>query len=90
MKAQRVWKAVAVASGALAAATVRRVAVAAWRSGRHEDPPLHPGGDVRVGDALLWGVSVAIGVAVARVVAERLAASAWSAATGSPPPPLDD
>lgn len=90
MKREQVWKAVAVASGALAAASVRRAAVAAWRSGRHEDPPVHPGGDVRIGDALLWGVSVAVGVAVARVVAERLAASAWNAATGSPPPALDD
>jgi hypothetical protein len=91
MERDLTWKVVAFASGAVAAAAVRRVAVMAWRSGRHEDPPVHPGsGGVRTREALVWAVSVAAGVAVARVVAERAAAAVWSAATGSSPPALDD
>lgn len=81
------WRGVALASGALSAALVRQVAVLLWRTSRHEDPPTHPGSrNVKLHDALIWTVSVAVGAAVARVVAERSAAAAWNAATGSPPP----
>ena len=38
----------------------------------------------------IWAISVAVGAAVARVVAERGAATAWEAATGAPPPGLDE
>jgi hypothetical protein len=37
-------------------------------------------------DALVWSVTVAIGIGVARVIAERGAAAAWNAAMGSPAP----
>jgi uncharacterized protein DUF4235 len=82
-----VWQAVAFVSGAAAAAGVRRAAVTLWRTGRHEDPPIHPAGrGVGWRDALIWAMSVAVGAAVARVIAERTAAAAWHAATGTPPP----
>jgi hypothetical protein len=35
---------------------------------------------------MIWAMSVAVGAAVARVVAERTAATAWKAATGAAPP----
>ena len=38
------------------------------------------------GEALLWAVTVAVGVAVFRVVAEKATAAAWTKATGSEPP----
>jgi Protein of unknown function (DUF4235) len=86
-----VWKAVAFVSGLAAAAGVRRAATLVWRTSKHEDPPVHPGSRrVRLRDALTWAVSVAVGAAVARVVAERAAAAAWNAATGEPPPELTD
>jgi Protein of unknown function (DUF4235) len=86
-----VWQAVAFVSGAAAAACVRRAAVTLWRTGRHEDPPIHPAArDVSWRDALIWAMSVAVGAAVARVVAERTAAAAWNAATGARPPVIDD
>jgi Protein of unknown function (DUF4235) len=85
------WQGVAFGSGTLAALGARRAAVALWRTGRHEDPPIHPAArDVRWHDAMIWAISVAIGTAVARVVAERTAAAAWSAATGAAPPLGDE
>ena len=81
------WRAVAFASGTLAAAGVRRAAVGAWRTTQHEDPPENPvARDVGWRNALIWAMAVAVGAAVARVVAQRGAAAAWEAATGDPPP----
>ncbi len=66
-----------------------------WRQPRggrraHEEPPTNPAArSVPWRDALIWAISVAAGAAVARVVAERGAATAWEAATGSPPPGLE-
>src|SRR5947209_17795447 len=81
------WEGVALAWGTLAAAVVRRAAVMAWRTTKHEDPPENPAsGDVSWPDALIWTIAVAIGAAVARVVAQRGAAAAWERATGDPPP----
>lgn len=81
------WRAVAFTSGTLAAAGVRRVAVSAWRMKQHEDPPENPVvRDVGWRNALIWAMAVAVGAAVARVVAQRGAAAAWEAATGDPPP----
>lgn len=81
------WQGVAAASGTLAAMAVRRLAVTAWRSTRHVDPPENPAAnDVSWPDALAWTVAVAVGAAVARLVAQRGAAAAWERATGDPPP----
>jgi hypothetical protein len=81
------WQGVAIASGTLAAAAVRRAAVSTWRTTKHEDPPENPAArDVSWTDALMWTIAVAVGAAVARVVAQRGAAAAWEKATGDPPP----
>ena len=64
----------------------------ARRGGRpaHEEPPTNPAArSVPLARRLIWAISVAVGAAVARVVAERGAATAWEAATGSPPPGLE-
>jgi hypothetical protein len=84
---QLAWQGVALASGTLAAAAVRRAAVTTWRSTKHEDPPQNPAArEVSWTDALAWTIAVAVGAAVARVVAQRGAAAAWERATGDPPP----
>jgi len=81
------WQGVAIASGTVAAAAVRQLAVTTWRTTKHEDPPENPAArDVSWPDALTWTIAVAIGAAVARVVAQRGAAAAWEKATGDPPP----
>ncbi len=87
MTRRLVWRGVALVSGIASAALVRGGAVGLWRLSRQEDPPSNPGArNVRWRDALIWSVSLAVGAGVARVVAERGAAAAWTAATGSPPP----
>jgi hypothetical protein len=84
------WRVTALAAGTASAAAVRALASAAWRTTRHEDPPSDPAArSVPWRDALIWAISVAVGAAVARVVAERGAATAWEAATGSPPPGVE-
>jgi hypothetical protein len=81
------WQGVAAASGTLAAVAVRQAAVRTWRTTKHEDPPENPAaGDVSWTDALTWAIAVAVGAAVARVIAQRGAAAAWQRATGDPPP----
>jgi hypothetical protein len=85
------WDVVAFASGAAAAAAFRWGMTAVWRASRHGDPPANPASrGVRWRDALVWSVSLAVGAAVSRVVAQRGAAAAWQAATGARPPGLDD
>ncbi len=87
MQQKILWKGIAFASGTAATMAVRQAGAALWRTSRHEDPPKQPAaGDVRWRDALIWATSVAVGAAVARVVAERAAATAWNAATGTAPP----
>jgi hypothetical protein len=84
---QLAWQGVAIASGTLAATAVRRIAVTTWRTTKHEDPPENPvARDVSWPDALTWAIAVAIGAAVARVVAQRGAAAAWERAIGEPIP----
>jgi len=84
---RRLWQFATIAAGTGSALLARRAATTVWRSTRHEEPPQHPTDrNVGWGDAMVWAVSVAVGAAVARVVAERGAAAAWTAATGSPPP----
>jgi hypothetical protein len=91
MNERRLWNLATLAAGAGSALLVRQAASTLWRSTRHEEPPQHPADrGVRWGDALIWAVAVAVGAAVARVVAERGAAAAWTAATGSPPPDSGD
>jgi hypothetical protein len=90
-KQRLLWKGVALGSGTLAALGVRQGAAALWRAELHEEPPTQPAArDVRLRDALVWAASVAVGAAVARVIAERTAAAAWNAATGSAPPMAED
>jgi Protein of unknown function (DUF4235) len=88
---RRLWEMFAFASGAAAAAVCRRGMTALWRVRRHQDPPENPASrGVRWRDALIWSISLGVGAAVSRLVAQRGAAAAWQAATGSQPPGLDD
>ena len=90
MDDHRKWQVLSAAAGAGAALLVRQAGTSAWRHWRKEEPPVHPGDrDVSWPDALIWAVSAAVGAAVARVVAERAAAAAWTVATGDAPPTWD-
>jgi hypothetical protein len=88
---RRLWELVAFASGAAAAAACRSGMTALWRMRRDHDPPDNPAArGVRWRDALIWSISLGVGASVSRLVAQRGAAAAWQAATGSQPPGLDE
>ncbi len=83
------WKLVSTVSGLAAGIVVRKLLNSLWArlpASTHE-PPLNPA-DRRIGwgEALSWSVATGVGVGVARVVSDRLAASTWELATGDPPP----
>jgi hypothetical protein len=86
------WKVVSTGAGVLSGVLVRQAISLAWKaltSGR-EDPPLNPA-DRRISwsEGLQWAVASGIGVGVARLVSDRLAARGWEVATGHPPPGIE-
>jgi hypothetical protein len=88
------WKVVSALAGVLGGLITRKLLEVAWRSvrkGAEHDPPLNPA-DRRIGwgDALAWAVAAGVGAGVGRLLSERLAAAGWEAATGSPPPGVQD
>jgi hypothetical protein len=88
---RRLWELSALVAGGVAAAACRKAMTALWRVSRHGDPPGNPASrHVRWRDALVWSISLGVGAAVSRLVAERGAAAAWQAAVGSRPPGLDE
>ncbi len=83
------WKVVSTASGLLAGALVRKALAWAWGrfSPSEHEPPLNPADrDIGWGEAITWSIAAGVGVGVARVVSDRLAASGWELATGQAPP----
>lgn len=87
------WKATSTAVGALGGLVVRQIVgkVFASMSNSDAEPPLNPA-DRRVSwtDALGWTITAGIGAGVGRLVSQRVAATAWEAATGSTPPGVID
>lgn len=82
-----VFKLVGAAAGVAAAAAVRKGLTFAWRGARKADPPsdlLSP--DTPWSEALVWTIATAVGVGVARLLAERGAAVGWEKATGARAP----
>jgi hypothetical protein len=81
------YKAISAGAVAFSVVLTRRVLDMLWRAIRGEAPPTGPD-DQRVGwqPALMWAVAVGVGVAVARLVAVRVTAEVWEAATHEAPP----
>ena len=79
-------KAVTAVAGAAAAFVARKAIIFAWTKATGREPPgKAEDPDVAIGEALAWTVVLAIGVAVARVLAVRFA-SRQSAKHLTPPP----
>lgn len=85
------WKLVATIAAVIAGAGVRKALTASWRKARRHDPPTNPAGPATSwGEALGWTVASGVGIAVARLVAQRGAAAGWRRATGALPPGLEE
>ncbi len=71
------WKAAATVAAVVASIGARSVATAAWRATRNEDPPTDiDNPEISWRDAITWAALSGVAVALARVVATRMAARA--------------
>jgi hypothetical protein len=91
---ERTWKLVSTLSGMLGAVIAKKIIKAVYGAVRKDtdpDSPFEPA-DRRfsLGNALLWAVAAGVGLGVAKVVSNRVAAIGWEVATGTPPPGIDE
>ena len=88
------WKIVSTVSamvGALAARKLLELGLNAVRKDGASKPTLDPASRrFSRKDAVLWAVTVGIGVGIARIVSTRLAVIGWEAATGTRPPGVEE
>ena len=90
MDRRLLWKVVGLASGAAAGAATRAALHAGWRRARGSNPPANPASpSTSWSEALIWAAASGVAMAVTRLVAQRGAAEAWRAKTGSYPAGLE-
>ena len=81
------WKVVAGVAGAIVASVTRSAIDDAWRSVRGTAPPEDPTHrSVALTDAISWTIATTAGLAVARLVTDRVVARGWEVAFGTPAP----
>jgi hypothetical protein len=86
MANQMMWRLIGGATGAAAGVLVRAGLKATWKAARGEEPPENPASpSTSWPEALVWAAATGVGLAVARLVAQRGAAEAWRSATGAYP-----
>ena len=87
----RVWRIVSTTVGILGAVVAKRLIRAAYRAVQGDEPvsAFDPTSD-RFSwlNAFVWALAAGIGLVVAKMVGDRLAALGWKAATGTLPPPV--
>jgi hypothetical protein len=85
------WKATGAATGIAAGFVTRQALNLVWKQLTGNEPPEQPAGPRTTWvEAVTWAAASGVTVAVMRLVAERGAAGAWKAATGSYPAPVAD
>lgn len=83
------WQILTTVAAVGAAMVVRKVLTASWSSLRPSAPPENPADpSTHWGEAIAWTAATGLVVGVARMVASRGAAGAWTRATGTLPPGL--
>jgi hypothetical protein len=85
-----VWKILSILAGIGAAQIARRGLVIGWRKVRHDDPPLNPiSRDTSWPEAIAFAAVSGTAYGVARMLAQRGAAGAWTKQLGAPPPGVE-
>jgi hypothetical protein len=85
----RVWTVMSLVAGLGAAALTRKLLDHSWKAASGKNPPENPADpDVSIGEAVLWAAITGAAVALARMVAQRRAASYYTRSTGHLPPGL--
>jgi len=87
------WKIVSTVSAMAGALAARKLLELGWNAVRKDGgskATLDPA-DRRFSrkDAVLWAITVGIGVGIARIISTRLAVIGWEAATGTHPPGVE-
>jgi hypothetical protein len=89
-RSEVLWKVVSLGCGALSGIAVEQAFALAWRAAARDDPPSNPADRNRsLRDAVIWGAAVGVGAGIARVMANRGAATVWEAAAGEAPPGVE-
>ena len=88
------WKLVSTITGMLSALLAKKLLRSAYRTVRKDEPAsaFDPTSDrFSLPNALFWAIAAGIGLVIAKMVGDRLAAMGWKAATGTlPPGAVDD
>jgi len=80
----QLWKLVGVGAGLGAGLIARKGMERVWLVVRGEEPPSNPASSTtNWTEALIWAAASGVALAVTRLVAQRGAAEAWRAFTGS-------
>jgi len=84
-----VWTVMSLVAGLGAAAVMRKLLDRSWKAAAGKNPPENPADpDVSFGEAVLWASVTGAAVALARMLAQRRAASYYTRSTGHLPPGL--
>ena len=85
----KVWSAFSVAAALTAAALAKKTVDKTWTIATGKNPPENPADpDVSIGEAVMWASITGAAVALARMYAQRRAASYYKRSTGHLPPGL--
>lgn len=85
----RIWSVFSLAAALGAAALTRRTLDASWRVATGKKPPENPADpDIDLWEAAAWAVTTGALVALARMLAQRRAATYYVRSTGHLPPEL--
>ena len=85
----KLWTVFSLVAGLGAAALTRKLLDRSWKAAAGKNPPENPADpDVSIGEAVLWASITGAAVALARMVAQRRAASYYTRSTGHLPPGL--
>ena len=91
---ERMWKLESWITGAVGAFVAQVLIKAIYRTIRKDKAPsaVFDPAKSRFSwpDALLWGIAGGLGLAVAKIVSNRLAAIGWEVATGTLPPGTEE
>ncbi|MCW2621881.1 MAG: hypothetical protein JWL64_1483 [Frankiales bacterium] len=85
------YKIIGISAGLAAARVARSALDKGWAKTKGGEPPRNPAvPGTTWSEALTWAVASGVAVAVARLIATKGAASAWTKATGSLPPGVEE
>jgi hypothetical protein len=85
----KLWTVFSLVSALGAAAVAKKALNSGWRAATGKQPPENPADpDVRMGEAVAWAMVSGTFVALARMVAQRKAATYYAKSSGHLPPQL--